>query len=250
VPDIPESGGPDHFIPLVSIRRQRVQRVQKLQHAVPAVALLVTGAQGLLHGEHGIGLALAIGEVVTSALLLRTLAKELAAARHPHGASHEGAHHGVDWFDVFASGVLTAEALEHWHTHHHLPRPTLLLAAVTLALGLLHGRLAAFAARRRHLRIDAAGIRLRGRFRRFFASWTDLERIDLDDPGGRWAHIASRDGRTWRIDLADLKNAQEVREALLAAREHLMAASELPPSVPSTDSRTPTAPRLDRGRSR
>jgi hypothetical protein len=234
VPDLTESGAPDLSIPLVSIRRQRAQRVQKLQHAVPAVALLVAGAQGLLHGERGFALALAVFEIGVSALLLRSLVKELREALHPHHAGHGS--HGVDWFDFFAAGVLTAEALEHWHIHHHLPRPTLLLAAVTLLLGLFHGRVAARAARRRHLRIDAAGIRIRGRFfRRFFASWTDLERIDLDapgdpgDPGGRWAHIVARDGRKRRIDLADLRNAQEVRDALLAAREHLTPAESLPP---------------------
>jgi hypothetical protein len=233
VPDIPENGAPDLSIPLVSIRRQRAQRVQKVQHALPAVALLVAGAQGLLHGEHGFALALAVFEIGVSALLLRSLVKELREARHPHHAGHDS--HGVDWFDVFAAGVLTAEALEHWHTHHHLPRPTLLLAAVTLVLGLFHGRIAARAARRRHLRIDAAGIRIRGRFfRRFFASWTDLERIDLDDPGdpgNHWARIVARDGRKRRINLADLRNAQEVRDALLAAREHL-APAESPRPVP------------------
>jgi PH (Pleckstrin Homology) domain-containing protein len=202
-------------LPLVSLRRERAKLLQKFQHAVPAVTLLGAGVHGLMQREHGFAFALAVGELAVSFLLLRMLMKDLAAARRRH---HEH-HQAVDWFDVFAAGVLTAEALEHWHTHHHLPRPTLLMAAVTLALGLLHGRLAVVAARRRMLRIDAAGIRIRGRFfRRFFAPWPDIERIDLD---ARKARIVVRDGRERRINLRDLSNAPQVRQALLAAQERL-----------------------------
>jgi hypothetical protein len=165
-------------------------------------------------------LALAIGEIVTSALLLRQAARELAALRRPHHAAH--GHGGVDWFDIFASGVLTVEALEHWHTHHHLPRPTILLAAVTFGLGLFHGRLNAYtSARRRVLRIEESGIRVRGRFYgHFFAPWPDIERIDVEE---RTARILTRSGRERRIDLKDLPNAPEVRAALHTAQEWLAA---------------------------
>jgi hypothetical protein len=211
----------DISVPLVSLRHdERAQLVQKFQHAVPAVMLLGAGVQGLMHGEQGFAFWLAVGELAVSGLLLRTLAKEIAAARRPrHGshAPHAGHHHGVDWFDIFAAGVLTAEALEHWHVHHHLPRPTLLTAAVTLALGLFHGRLAAH---RRVLRIDAAGIRIRGRsfFRRFSASWQDIERIDLEEGKAR---IVLHSGRERRLHLKDFPNAPEVRDALRAAQERL-----------------------------
>jgi hypothetical protein len=63
---------------------------------------------------------------------------------------------------------------------------------------------------------------VRGRFfRRFAASWADLESIDLDD---RRAQIVARGGRRRRINLKDLRNAEEVRDALLAARERLILA--------------------------
>jgi hypothetical protein len=203
---------------LVSKRRERGKLLQKLQHAIPAVPLLGAGIQRLMHGEQGWALALAVAEIVTSLLLLRTIMKELTALRRP-SAAHTGDHQGVDWFEIFAAGMLTVEALEHWHTHHHLPRPMLLTAAVTLCLGLFHGRIAAFTARRRMLRIDATGIRIGGRFyRQFFAAWPNLERIDLDDTK---ALIAARGGRQRRIDLKDLRNASEVRGALLSARARL-----------------------------
>jgi hypothetical protein len=85
---------------------------------------------------------------------------------------------------------------------------------VTLVLGLFHGRIAARLARRRVLHIDAVGIRVRSRFRQFFAPWSDIERIDLED---RTARIVARGGRERRIDLADLPNGPEVREALREA---------------------------------
>ncbi len=204
-------------IPLVSKRRERGKFLQKLQHAIPAVPLLIAGIHGLMAGERGFALVLAMAELVVGLLLLRTLVKELIALRRP-GHTHTGHHHSVDWFDIFAAGMLTVEALEHWHTRHHLPRPMLLTAAVTLCLGLFHGRIAAYTARRRSLRIDAEGIRIGGRFHQHFVSWPDIERIDLED---RKARIIARSGREQRIDLADLRNASEVRQALLAARTRL-----------------------------
>jgi len=184
------------------------------------MALLAAGVQGLVRHEQGFALALAVSEVAVSALLLRQAAKELAALRRPHLAAH--GHGGVDWFDIFASGVLTVEALEHWHTHHHLPGPTILLAAVTLCLGVFHGRLNAYTAtRRRVLRIEKAGLRVRGRFvGHFFAPWPDIERIDVEE---RTARIFTRGGRVRRINLTDLPNAPEVRAALHTAQEWLAA---------------------------
>lgn len=206
-------------LPLLSRRRERGQLFQKFQHVIPAIPLLSAGVQGLIHGERGLALALAVAEIVTSALLLRSMAKELIALRSPHGSEHT-AHRGVDWFEIFAAGVLTVEALEHWHTHSHLPRPSFLMAIVTLLMGLFHGRIAEISARRRSLRIDATGLRIGGRvlFYNFSVPWADLERIDVDD---RYARIVTRGGRTRRINLKDLRNASEVREALLSARARL-----------------------------
>lgn len=210
----------DIQLPLLSRRRERGQLLQKLQHVIPAIPLLGAGIQGLIHGERGFALALAVAEIVTSALLLRSTAKELIALRSSHGSEHT-AHHGVDWFEIFAAGVLTVEALEHWHTHSHLPRPSFLMAAVTLFLGLFHGRIAAFSSRRRSLLIDETGIRLGGRFifSRHVFPWQDLARLEVDD---REARLVARNGRKKRIDLKDLRNESEVREALMSAQARLI----------------------------
>jgi hypothetical protein len=231
---LPQSAAPAPahpvLLPLVTRRRQRVQLFQKVQHAIPVAALLTAGVQGIQNGERGFALGLAIFEIVVSVLLLRTLVKDFAAVRKPHGG-HHNSHGGVDWFDVFAAGVLTAEALEHWHTHHHLPRPTVLLAAVTLTLGLLHGRIA----RQRMLHIHDDGIRAGRRFfRKFAAPWQEIERIDMDD---KHAHIILRSGRTWRTRLKDLPNAPEVRAALLAARSRIPPQpAEVAPATSNTPS--------------
>lgn len=217
----------DIELPLVSLRRERAQQIQKLQHAIPAVPLLIVGVQGLMAGDRGFALALALAELVVSLLLLFTLVKNLIPKPRPAHTSHS---HGVDWFDIFAAGILTVEALEHWHTHHHPPRPMLVTAAVTLGLGLFHGRIAAYNSRRRSLRINTEGIRLGGRFfRQHFVAWPNIERIDIGD---RKAQIVAHNGRKLRINLGDLRNASEVRQALLAARARLAALQ--PPQTSNT----------------
>lgn len=208
-------------IPLISLRRERGKWFQKLQHAFPAAVLLTAGVRGLTEGQHGFGLALSIAEIAVSALLLRELVKEFKAARQPSAAP--GHHHGVSWFEIFAAGVLAVEALERWHTHGHLPRPTLVMAAVTLFLGLFHGRLGNRRnSRRWTLQLDDDGIRLQTRafHRPFIAAWADVESIEVDD---REARLLARGGRKSRLDLTDLANAGEVRQALLAARERIAA---------------------------
>jgi hypothetical protein len=208
----------DIQIPLLSRRRERGELAKKLQHVVPALPLLGAGIQGLLHGERGFALALAVAEIVTSALLLRSMGKELKEFFRPaHGPGHAG-HHGVDWFEIFAAGMLFVEALERWHLHHHLPGPMILTAVVTLALGLFHGRIAAH----RTLRINDDGIRIGGRFlfRRFLVSWPELERIDVDE---LQAFVVARSGRKRKINFKDLRNASEIREALLSAQARLIS---------------------------
>jgi len=193
--------------------------LQKYQHLLPAAPLMVAGVTALRHGAHGFELVLAIFEVGTSALLVATVIRELRAARR--GASPHASHHphAVDWFHVVAAGVLATEAAERWHLTHHFPRPMLLTAAVTLALGLFHGRIDAGIQRRRALRLTDDELYFSARpWARFRARWEDVTAIDLDP---RYATIRTRDGRTGRLDLADLENAERVRAVLTDARSRL-----------------------------
>ncbi len=213
-------------VPLRSRRHERALVAQKFQHVLPASGLLLVGAQALRDGAHGGELALAIVEILTSAALVVSFARHVRAVRRPHAAAH--AHHGVDWFDIFAAGVLAAEAVERWHLKHHIARPTILVALITLGLGLFHGRIAAHQARRRVLHIDDSGVRIGGKpFRTFFAAWPDIAAITLA-PG--LAEVHTRAGATRRLHLDDLHDTERVRAALAAAQAHLQMLRQPPPA--------------------
>jgi hypothetical protein len=191
-----------------------------VHHAVPAAGLTAAGVHGLVSGVHGLEFLLAAVEVLTSVLLVRAIVKSFrqAGARRADGA-HRG--HGIDWADVWAAGVLFAEAAERWHLTHRIARATIVTALLTLALGLCHGRIAVRQARRRVLRVDAGGIYLRLRILRpFRARWAEIARINVS---GDAAEIRTHAGRVRRLDLADLEEADTVRAALAVAQAHLNA---------------------------
>jgi hypothetical protein len=209
-------------VPLRSKRRERAQAVQKFQHAVPAAPLLFAGLQAMSGGAHGLELALAIFEILTSVLLLGTVAREIRGLRRSAPQSAHAAHHGVDWVHIFAACVLVAEVLEHYHLTHHIRRPTLLTAVVTLALGLFHGRLQRLSERRLVLRVEDEGIHVGGKFfQTFRAAWADVASIHVGD---RNASIKTRDGRERRLNLADLHGVEQVRAALADAQSRAAAA--------------------------
>jgi hypothetical protein len=214
-------------VPLRSKRREKAQAFQKFQHAIPAVPLLMAGVQAIRNGEHGFALALGFFEVATSVALLGTVVREIRAMRRPKDHS-EHAHHGVDWVHIFAAAVLVAEVLEHYHLTHHIRRPAILTAIVTLALGLGHGRLQRFSERRRVLRVEDDRLHVAGRpFRTLRARWADVLSIDV---GEKYAQITTVDGRERKLDLSDLHGAEHVRTALAEAQRRVTAAR--PPYVP------------------
>ena len=221
------------IVPLLSRRQQRGQAVQKLNHAIPAAGLIANGLQALRDGAHGFELALAAVEIGTSAILVAMIVRSVREARR-HGTV--GLHHaqGIDWIDIWAAAVLFAEAAERWHLKHHVPRPTLVTALLTLGMGLFHDRITGFGRRRRGLRLTDEGIYVGGRpFAGFTAKWPDVAAITVTE---RAAEIRTRTGRVRRIDLADLQNAEAVRSALEAARLRLT------PSVPPQLSPSAAAP--------
>jgi hypothetical protein len=212
-------------VPIRSTRARRALAMQKLNHVIPAAGLLLAGMQAIREAHGGFGFYLGIFELISSAALIILFVRELRASRlpstsHPAHPAHP-VHHGVDWVDIAAGFVLVAEALEHYHVTHHIPRPTILSAIVTFALGLFHGRLAARKAGRRVLRVTADGVRISGRLfkaRRLDADWKDLQSIDV---GPRYAVVATRAGRTRKLDLTDLEHSELVRNALVEANLRL-----------------------------
>lgn len=207
-------------VPLLSRRARRGVLAQKLNHAIPAMGLLAAGVQALAEGARGLDLALAAVEIITSAMLVITIGREMRELhrRQPSRGHHA---HGVDWIDIWAAGVLFAEAAERWHVKHHLARPMILTGLVTLGLGLFHQRLAARRQHRRAVRINPDGIYIGGKpFRTFSASWPDLAAISITSTA---VEVRTRRGRVRRVDLGDLENADDVRAAFEAGHRRLAA---------------------------
>lgn len=208
----------DIVVPLHSRRRKRGLLAQKLQHVIAATGLFFSGMQSLSAGAEGLERMLAVAGVLTAGLLIVAFAREVPGATRPHG---EHRAHGVDWMDIFAAGVLFAEAAEKWHLRGHIWRPETLAGLATLGVGLFHGRLAARKERRRSLRLTSAGVVVGRRFfGAFRAGWDEIATIAMTE---REATIRTRDGRQRRLDLADLENASAVRAALAEAQTRLTA---------------------------
>jgi hypothetical protein len=213
------AAGDEVVVPLRSRRRQRAAIGQKLQHLIPAAGLLFSGAQSLMAGVEGFERVLALVGIVTSALLMGAFGRHLRARRR-RPAEH--ARHGVDWMDIWAAGVLFAEAAEKWRIRGHIWRPETLAATATLAVGLLHGRLTQAAERRQSLRLTRDDLSIGGRLRfsrRFTARWDEIASIDVTD---RDATVRTHRGKRRRLNLADLENAPDVRAALQAAERRLI----------------------------
>ena len=220
------------LVPLLSRRMNRAQAMQKLNHAVPTVGLVVAGVQALKEGAGGFDLALAIVEIGTSVVLVATIARSIRDARKGGNRETQRAH-GIDWVDIWAAAVLFVEAAERWHLRHHIARPLILTAFLTLGLGLAHGRMTAFRHRRRSLRISAEGIYVGGRpFNTFRSQWNDIAAIVVTE---RSAEIRTRNGRVRRLNLADLENADAVRAAIEDAQAHIadLGAREQPAAAAS-----------------
>jgi hypothetical protein len=217
----------DTIVVLHSRRRERAQLVQKLQHAAPAVLLLVDGSRALAGRPSGFPLIMALALVVTSVLVLGSVVRSLRHQVRGRTEAHEAAaHHGVDWIDIFLAAMLAAEALAHWHETGHVRRPTVLTAIVMLALGCLHGPITARYQKRRALRVTERGIEIGGRWRtRFAASWDEIARIDIE---AAQAKIVRSDGAVRQINLADLRNAHDVSKALERAREQVISRAAAP----------------------
>jgi len=205
---------------LRSKRRQRAVAVQKLQHLAPALILLGDGAASLAHQPARIALAIAAFEIVSGALFVLAALRGVRGAIRQRRAGTPHAHHGIDWVDVFAAGVVAAETIEHYHRTGHIRRPNVLMIVTLLVLAFFHDRITAFAEHRRALRISEDGLSVGGRpFRRSLrARWSELRSIEIAD---RFATIQTASGRTKRIDLADLENPEPVVAALAMARERL-----------------------------
>jgi len=176
--------------------------LQKLQHALAGFPLLIVGLRNL--SEEG-EILIAILEIVIAILVLATFARQLYAAGQKHPS-----HSHVDWFDLAAAGMLMFEA---FHGVHHKPpyeRAQFWAAVATLAIALSHGKLHAWRAKRRYLKLDESGVELRGGpFRRFTLGWADVHRVHIAQDK---AVFHRSDGKRHTIGFRMLGNDAEVRK--------------------------------------
>ena len=228
---------PDYFVPLVSRRREVAALIQKLQHVVPAAALLMQGLARLRGEAHGWSFALGAAELLISVVVVGAFVRQIVATRragqqadtgHDHG-------HGIDWVDVFLGCMLGVEVWAHWYESGHIKRPTVLLAVAMVVIGLLHGKIAAFGSRRSGLRLHDTGIEAGGRpfRRRFRATWDELAGVDIEPDVAR---LRRRDGVVREINLRDLRNAAVVREALQGVQLRLPV--DVPPNGADASARS------------
>ena len=208
-------------VPVLYRRAQHGQFLQKLQHAIPSVVVLGDGLSHLSHDPHGVELALGVAEVVVSVLVMGSVIRGFRDLRRrlARGGPDVPVHHGVDWIDIMIGAMLSVEAYAKFDATGRIPRPTIVLAVTMFAMGLLHGRLAAWGERRRQLRVAEDGITIPKRpFSRVFLPWPQVASIDLDD---RWATITAADGRTHRFDFRELLHPNAVRDAFVSAQTQL-----------------------------
>jgi hypothetical protein len=231
---------PEQVVPIRSRRRELAPMVQKLQHVLPAAALLFQGVTRLRHEPHGWSLLLAAGEVAISVLVVGAFFGQLRASRRSHDADHGDVHagHGVDWVDLLIGAMLGVEVLAHWHETGHIKRPTVLMAAGIFMIGLLHGKIAARAGRRLALKIDDTGLAVGGRpFQNFTAAWDELAAVEIEP---KRARLIRKDGKVRTFDFADLRNAAEVRAALQGVQLRVPALAEA--NVADADAPASTPP--------
>ena len=208
-------------VPIRYRRSQRALFVQKIQHAVGSFVVLNDGLEHLSHDPRLADFLLGGFEVVASVLVMGSVIRGFLQLRRHTSKAHVDAHHhhGVDWIDISLGVMLAVEAYSKFHASGHLPRPTMLLSAVMLTIGIVHGRLAAWGDRRRELRVGPEGISVSHRkFLRLTLPWAAVASIETDD---HWAVITATDGRSQRIDLSDVFHPKAVRDALMSARTFL-----------------------------
>jgi len=195
------------IIVIQSKRVARMFRIQAAQHGVAGMLLFAGGIGGLQHS--GGELLLACFEIAAGGLLVAAVIRELRGKHALHLAR-------MSWVDLFAAAALLAEGLRlSLEGSHYVQYGYYTVAAMIAARGLFISRLLA----RRRLVLDEAGLRVpSGPFRTLRARWRDLTNVEV---AGERITVETSSGKRRGIDLADMRNGAEVRDALVDAIRRL-----------------------------
>jgi hypothetical protein len=187
-------------------RRQAAAWLQKIQHLIGGVPLLLSGVQNFADDAER---PMAVVEIVIALLVLTAFIKETRDELRKRGEHHDSA---FGWFDLAAGGLLIFEA---FHGAHHKPgylRPQFLSGVVTIGVGLFHGRLHHLMKRKRYLKLDEDGLEFRvTRFRHLRLRWEGLKSIDLS---GSCASFERTDGRRHKVRLNVLHDSEKIKRAI------------------------------------
>jgi hypothetical protein len=193
------------IIPLDDRRLERASKAEAFQQAIAAVVLFSAGYDRFESSTGG-ALIFAAALIAAGGMLLWT------AFRAFRGK--------VPWHPGLlnlAAGValLTEWAVKLAADGGKIIKPSLVMAVLSLGLGLFHPFIERRRASHRFLRLDADGISYRrGGFRRFDVRWDALESISVLP---KEILFQRRSGRPHRIPLRHLGNAAEVVEVVLSA---------------------------------
>lgn len=220
------------FVPLHPLIQRRSQLAQSLVERGPvAVLLVMAGAAGVRGGAAGAALALSLAQLLAGAWQLLTFVVELRDTARIERARRAGvpapsAHARIAWPDVVAGVLLGVEVWQHWSTTGRVRRPQAVLAAATIGIGLVRGRLRG----RRGLTVSAVGLTLRSRpWGGTTIAWSDARQVELTRD---LLLVTAHDGRTIQLQASRYDGGhaalQAVREALPLAAPALAPAAASP----------------------
>jgi mannose-6-phosphate isomerase-like protein (cupin superfamily) len=216
-------------IPFLSRLRERALVAQKAPNVLGALALLGDGVLRAQHETQTYGWVLSGAEVLVSTLVLVAFVRALVSAFKAKPDDHQPSRFGIDWVDLLLAAMFVVEAVAHHDETNHWSGPTVVLAATMFTTAILHRPISTLARRRRGLIMSNKGLRVGRRFHRFKADWSILKPITVSE---RWAVLETLDGRVHRIDLSDLGNERQVREALREAEVLRTAKRRFSPKTP------------------
>lgn len=179
----------------------RARRGQLVQHAVPAVYLVLIGLEALLAGEGNVHWLDGIG-LITGLLLLFLFKRSWRD-------THSTAHAGIGWYDVVAGVVIFIEGLHKYHSGKYFQPATLtmVLGVLVVLMGLNHARFQSL----RKLTITDAHFTVRtGLLRSLTVPWSEFRSVALH---GNTLQVTTNRSSRKSISLRRIEN----RDAVCAA---------------------------------
>jgi hypothetical protein len=217
-------GGMDpEIVYLDDLRLKRYELFDRLQLAIAAIALVMSSLERL-EDPGPKDLVLAILQLLASLAVIASIVVWVRTRQAPPASR-------VGWLDLLAGLMLLIEWADRYLGTGRVLTPVLCQAAIFIALGLLHTRIAQWRRRWRYARVDDNGISLRrSAIRKRHVAWTEVASVSHEPQAIR---ITKLDSTVCRLSLRRLGNADEVARLVLdAAIARGLVADETSCSLP------------------